>query len=143
VGGISVLLVEDDDRIRDALPAAMRDAGLTVDAIPLAAGLFDALRRRAPDIVVLDLGMPRGSMQGMETLTRMREHDAWRTIPVIILSAFGDVVNRDLTQRLGVAAILGKPFEAEHLIACVERAVSRRASLPRAADDSAARTRCG
>jgi DNA-binding response OmpR family regulator len=131
----SILLVEDDDSIRDALTMALRAAGFTVRAIPLAAQLFDALRADTPDAIVLDLGMPRGSVQGMETLTTLRETDPWRATPVVILSAFGDVVNRDLTRRLGVAAIVGKPFEADDLVEVLRRVTADPpsvASTPRA-----------
>ena len=106
----SVLLVEDDDAVRAFFEDALRNAGFVVRSVPLAAETFDALRNGTPDVIVLDLGMPRGSLQGMEMLTQLREVDAWREIPVVILSAFGDVVNRDVTRRLGVAAILAKPL---------------------------------
>ena len=112
----SVLLVEDDDAVRGFFEEALRNAGFAVRSVPLAAETFEALRNGTPDVIVLDLGMPRGSLQGMEMLTQLREVDAWRGIPVVILSAFGDVVNRDVTRRLGVAAILAKPLvEVEEL----------------------------
>ena len=112
----SVLLVEDDDAVRGFFEVALRTAGFVVRSVPLAAETFEALRNDTPDVIVLDLWMPRGSLQGMEMLTQLREVDAWREIPVVILSAFGDVVNRDVTRRLGVAAILAKPLiEVEEL----------------------------
>ena len=112
----SILLVEDDDAVRAFFEDALRTAGFVVRSVPLAAETFEALRSGTPDVIVLDLGMPRGSLQGMEMLTQLREVDAWREIPVVILSAFGDVVNRDVTRRLGVAAILAKPLiEVEEL----------------------------
>lgn len=112
----SVLLVEDDAAVRGFFEDALRSAGFTVRSVSLAAETFEALRADIPDVIVLDLGMPRGSLQGMEMLTQLREVDAWRDIPVIILSAFGDVVNRDVTRRLGVSAILAKPLiEVEEL----------------------------
>jgi DNA-binding response OmpR family regulator len=106
----SVLLVEDDDAVRHFFEDALRTAGFAVRSVPLAAETFEALRQGLPDVIVLDLGMPRGSLQGMEMLTQLREVEAWREIPVVILSAFGDVVNRDVTRRLGVTAILAKPL---------------------------------
>jgi DNA-binding response OmpR family regulator len=106
----SVLLVEDDDAVRGFFEDALRNAGFVVRSVPLAAETFEALRHGMPDVIVLDLGMPRGSLQGMEMLTQLREIEAWRDIPVVILSAFGDVVNRDVTRRLGVASILAKPL---------------------------------
>jgi DNA-binding response OmpR family regulator len=107
----SVLLVEDDAAVRGLFTDTLEAAGLSVRAIPLAAHIFDALREAVPDVIVLDLGMPHGSLQGMEVLARLREVDAWRNVPVVILSAFGDVVNRDVTRRLGVASVLGKPLK--------------------------------
>jgi DNA-binding response OmpR family regulator len=113
----SVLLVEDDDSVRTFFEDALREAGFSVRSVPLASQTFDALRAGAPDVIVLDLGMPLGSLQGMEMLTQLRQMAPWREIPVIILSAFGDVVNRDVTRRLGVAAILAKPLvDVEELV---------------------------
>ena len=117
----SVLLVEDDDGVRSFFVDALRDAGFSVRAVPLAAHTFEALRAATPDVIVLDLGMPPGSLQGLEMLTQLRQVEAWREIPVIILSAFGDVVNRDVTRRLGVAAILAKPLvEVEVLVRTIK-----------------------
>jgi phosphoserine phosphatase RsbU/P len=118
----SVLLVEDDDAVRGLFEDTLRSAGFSVKAVSLASDTFEALRAGTPDVIVLDLGMPRGTLQGMEMLARMREVEAWRDIPVVILSAFGDVVNRDVTGRLGVTAILAKPLvEVEELTRTIRR----------------------
>jgi DNA-binding response OmpR family regulator len=106
----SVLIVEDDSAARSLFEDALRIAGFSVRAISRASDMFEALRTNTPDVIVLDLGMPRGTLQGMEVLARLREVEAWREIPVVILSGFGELVNRDVTRRLGVAAILAKPL---------------------------------
>jgi CheY-like chemotaxis protein len=106
----SVLIVEDDDDARSVFEDSLRMSGFSVRAISQAADTFEALRTATPDVIVLDLGMPSGTLQGMEALARLREVEAWREIPVIILSGFGELVNRDITRRLGVAAILTKPL---------------------------------
>jgi CheY-like chemotaxis protein len=55
-------------------------------------------------------------------LTQLRETDAWRHIPVVILSGFGEVVNQDVTRRLGVAAVLAKPLaEVDQLPRTIRR----------------------
>ena len=109
----SVLLVEDDDAVRGLFEDTLKSAGFAVRAVSLASDTFEALRDGTPDVIVLDLGMPRGTLQGMEK---------WRDIPVVILSAFGDVVNRDVTGRLGVAAILAKPLvEVDELTRTIRR----------------------
>jgi CheY-like chemotaxis protein len=121
----SVLLVEDDDAARSLFEESLEMAGFSVRSIPLAAQTFDALRQEIPDVIVLDLGMPRGSLQGMEMLARLREVEAWRAIPVVILSGFGEVVNRDVTSRLGVAAVLAKPLETSEQLERTIRQILR------------------
>ena len=106
----SVLIVEDDDAARSLFEDALRTAGFSVRAVSRAADIFEALQTATPDVIVLDLGMPRGTLQGMEALAQLREVEPWREIPVVILSGFGELVNRDITRRLGVAAILTKPL---------------------------------
>jgi len=54
--------------------------------------------------------MPRGTMQGMDFLVLLREQPDCRDVPVLILSGYGDIVNRDVTTRLGVRAVLSKPM---------------------------------
>jgi CheY-like chemotaxis protein len=112
----SVLIVEDDDDARSLFEDALQIAGFSVRSVARAADTFEALRVDTPDVILLDLGMPRGTLQGMEMLARLRETEEWRQIPVVILSGFGEVVNRDVTRRLGVAAVLAKPLaEADQL----------------------------
>jgi DNA-binding response OmpR family regulator len=106
----SVWVIEDDAAVCDYLVDVLRRPGLSVTAFRLAQVAYDALASEVPDLIILDLGMPRGTMEGMEFLARLREADAWKGIPVVILSGFGDVVNRDVTARLGVTAILSKPI---------------------------------
>lgn len=121
----SVLLVEDDDAVRGLFEDTLRNAGFSVRALSLASDAFDVLREGTPDVIVLDLGMPRGTLQGMEMLARLRDVETWRDIPVVILSAFGDVVNRDVTARLGVAAILAKPLVAVEELTRTIRGIGR------------------
>jgi CheY-like chemotaxis protein len=121
----SVLLVEDDDAVRGLFEDTLKSAGFTVRAVSLASDAFEVLRECTPDVIVLDLGMPRGTLQGMEMLARLRDVETWRDIPVVILSAFGDVVNRDVTERLGVTAILAKPLVAVEELTRTIRGIGR------------------
>ena len=105
-----VLIVEDEAVIRDVLSGALRDRGLDVVTVDMAYHALDAVRSRRPDIIVLDLGMPRGTMQGMDFLVLLREQEDCKNLPVLILSGYGDIVNRDVTTRLGVRAVLSKPI---------------------------------
>ena len=120
-----ILLVEDDATVRDACCQLLRDAGWLVEAIDLAEHAFDALRSWRPDIVVLDLGMPVGTLQGMEFLAILREDLDWHKMPVVIMSGFGDVLNPDVTRRLNVAAVFTKPItDLDHFIVVIRGALS-------------------
>ena len=105
-----VLIVEDEAVIRDVLSGALRDAGFDVVTVDMAQYALDAVRSRRPEIIILDLGMPRGTMQGMDFLVLLREEADCKNLPVLILSGYGDIVNRDVTTRLGVRAVLSKPM---------------------------------
>ena len=106
----SILLVEDDDPLRALLTTVLDNAGFSVTAIRLAGDVPETLRVTSADLIVLDLVMPSGTMQGAELLVLLREADAWRHLPVVILSGYGDVVNRDIMTRLGAGAVLTKPL---------------------------------
>ena len=105
-----VLIVEDEPVIRGLLSGALDGAGLDVATVDMAQYALEAVKSHRPDVVLLDLGMPRGTMQGMDFLVLLRETEDWKALPVIILSGYGDIVNRDVTTRLGVRAVLSKPI---------------------------------
>ena len=105
-----VLIVEDEPVIRSLLSGALNEAELDVVTVDMAQHALAAVNANHPDLVLLDLGMPRGTMQGMDFLVLLRETDDWKALPVLILSGYGDIVNRDVTARLGVRAVLSKPI---------------------------------
>jgi CheY-like chemotaxis protein len=129
VPGKSILIVEDDAAVRELVAQVLGTAGYSVQVVELAASALDVLRSRRVDLIILDLGMPRGTMDGMELLARIREVEEWSDLPVIILSGYGDMVNRDVTQRLGVTAIFSKPLrDFGELLAVVQTIVGSAAT---------------
>jgi DNA-binding response OmpR family regulator len=106
----SILLVEDDEGLRSLVTDVLQTDGFAVTAIRLAEDAPEVLRVNLPDLIVLDLAMPSGTMQGTEFLAMLREVDLWKELPVVIFSGYGSVVNRDITTRLGAAAVLTKPL---------------------------------
>jgi CheY-like chemotaxis protein len=103
-----VLYVEDDDVIRDLFAERLRGVGLTVAEERLAERALEALADVRPDVILLDLGMPKGLMSGIEMLARLRGSPEWAEIPVVVFSGFGDVVNPDIMARLNVTHVLAK-----------------------------------
>jgi CheY-like chemotaxis protein len=103
-----VLYIEDDDVIRQLYGDYLREAGLTVQEERSAERAFEMLAHVCPDVVLLDLGMPPGQMSGVEMLARLREMPDLARIPVVVFSAFGDVINPDIMARLSVSHVLSK-----------------------------------
>jgi two-component system KDP operon response regulator KdpE len=119
-----VLLVEDDPQIRRFLRATLPAHGYRmVEAASGADGLTQAATR-APEAVLLDLGLP--DLDGLEFIRRFRE---WSAIPVIVLSARG--LERDKVEALDAGAddYLTKPFGVEELLARLRVALRRRAAV--------------
>lgn len=120
----TVLVVEDDRPLRDAVAGALRGAGLQVSAVSDGAAAVEALRAQAPDIVLLDIGLP--FVDGWRVLGEIQER---RRPPVIIISARGDEQDKVRALDMGADDYLAKPFGTEELLARI-RAVLRRTQPP-------------
>jgi DNA-binding response OmpR family regulator len=116
-----VLLVEDEPGIVEFIELGLRQEGLEVVSAPTAAAGMRAVRSRKPDIAILDVGLPDGD--GFDLLRRIR---AESSLPVIMLTARGDVEDRVRGLDLGADDYVAKPFHFEELMARV-RAHLRRA----------------
>ena len=118
-----ILLIDDDPMITEPLGRALRDAGYSVliaDNGP--SGLAMALAEK-PALVVLDVMLP--GMDGWQLCQRLRQRSA---VPILMLTALGDEVDRILGLELGADDYLTKPFSTRELLARI-RAMLRRISL--------------
>ena len=118
-GNVDVLLIEDDSAIASSLESGLRAAGMTVRHF--VAGL-DALHEPAPDVYLVDVGLP--DIDGFEVVRRIRERSS---TPVIMLTARGEEIDRVLGLEIGADDYVTKPFGLRELIARI-RAVVRRSS---------------
>lgn len=121
---MEVLLVEDDDTIAVPLAKGLQREGFTVRCVANAA---DALAAPEADLVLLDLVLP--DLDGYEVCRRLR---ARSDVPIIVITARGDEVDRVVGLELGADDYLVKPFGFRELVARI-RAVTRR-RLPRPDD---------
>ena len=122
---IRILLVEDDPRIRAGLTRILRKAGYEVTPEEDVPGARQLLAAGGYDVVLTDLGLPSGS--GLEVVEAAREHD--RAMPVVVVSANGDLdVARTAVAR-GALRFLTKPVDAGRLIGAVEEACRTRAAV--------------
>jgi len=119
---VRVLLVEDDPGVAASVEEGLRAAGFVVDAVTTGAAALAALAEGAgPDVVVLDLGLPDADGQDVCRTIRVTS-----SVPVVVVSARGDEVDRVLALEFGADDYLVKPFGLRELVARI-RAVLRRA----------------
>jgi two-component system phosphate regulon response regulator OmpR len=132
-------VVEDDSELRDLLSRYLEKHSMVVTAMSSAEDMLHRIHRLRPDLIVLDVGLPK--MSGLEACARLRA-DGDR-VPVILLTARSEEVDRVVGLEMGADDYLGKPFSARELLARV-RAVLRRASFtPGAPLDSIATVMIG
>lgn len=124
-----ILLVEDDPAIARTVAYSLERAGWSVVH---SLTLLDARRQMAaaqPDAVVLDLGLPDGS--GLDWLRQLRQDRC--LVPVLILSAQGEELDRVLGLELGADDYLAKPFSPRELVARVRALLRRSATVAESA----------
>ena len=117
-----ILVVDDEVNARTALAELLRDEGYVVEA---AADAFKALGKAAdfaPDLVLTDLKMP--GMDGLTLLGRLRENDP--DLPVVMMTAFGEVESAVLAMQSGARDYLAKPVNVAELSLIVARELEHR-----------------
>jgi two-component system catabolic regulation response regulator CreB len=127
-----ILLLEDDAAIAGTVAFALEREGLTVDSVTLVSEAEAALRRELPAAAVLDVAVPDGN--GLDLCRRWRGDADARvaTLPLLMLTARGEEIDRVLGLEAGADDYLPKPFSPRELAARV-RALLRRAAMPRPA----------
>jgi len=118
---LNLLLAEDDPVLGQALVDGLRREGCTVRWVRDGIDAYAALQEQRFDALVLDLGLP--GLGGLDLLHRVRQHDA--DLPVLVVTAYGELADRIRGLDFGADDYLAKPFELDELLARV-RAVTRR-----------------
>lgn len=132
----TILVVDDDPHIRQLLLFALGKAGLdTIEAEDGEAALA-AVAAHGPDLVVLDINMPR--MDGLEVCRRLRASSG---VPILFLSSRDDEIDRVLGIELGADDYVVKPFSPREVVARIMAILRRTQALPPAADRFAATIR--
>ncbi|HGE2271181.1 TPA: response regulator [Pseudomonas aeruginosa] len=119
-----ILLVEDHPQLAESVVQALKGAGWTVDLLQDGVAADLALASEEYALAILDVGLPR--MGGFEVLARLRGRG--KTLPVLMLTARGEVKDRVHGLNLGADDYLAKPFELSELEARV-KALLRRSVL--------------
>lgn len=115
----TVLVVDDKEMMRDSVGATLQRAGFTILAASNGQAALEIIAKRRPDCVVTDLKMP--GLTGVELLEHVREFDD--DLPVVLMTAFGDVGTAVKAMKLGAFDYITKPFEGDELLIAVKRGI--------------------
>jgi len=115
----TVLVVDDEERIRSSLRGILSDEGFRVVDTGDAPGVMDLIHRETPAIVLLDVWMPE--VDGIELLRRIKAEQP--AVPVIMISGHANIQSAVAATKLGAADFIQKPFSVSSLLASISRAL--------------------
>jgi two-component system phosphate regulon response regulator OmpR len=118
-----ILVVDDDPELRKLLSDYLSDAGFAVDLAADGEQMRRALARATPGVIVMDLMLP-----GTDGLALTREVRGTSSVPILMLSARGEEIDRVVGLEVGADDYLGKPFSPRELLARL-RALLRRSQV--------------
>lgn len=130
-----ILAVDDEADILNLLDYNLRKAGFDVLQAKDGPEAIDMAGRKRPDLILLDIMLP--DMEGTEVLKRLKSASGTRSIPVIMLTAKGEEIDRVLGFELGAEDYITKPFSPRELILRVKAVLKR--SGEQAGEDAAHR----
>jgi two-component system phosphate regulon response regulator PhoB len=110
-----VLIVEDEPDIRHLIAHHLRREGYRCREVATGAEALRAVRSAVPDLVVLDLMLPE--IDGLEVCRRLRSDSATADVPIIMLTAKSEEIDRIVGLELGADDYIGKPFSPKELVA--------------------------
>ena len=117
-----ILVVDDESAAREGLKKLLEQDGYRVETAESGRHALEVADELSPDVVITDLKMPE--MDGLQLLEALTDKDP--DIPVIMVTAFGDVASAVAAMRAGAANFLTKPVDFDALIVTLERALERR-----------------
>jgi two-component system KDP operon response regulator KdpE len=128
---LGVLVVEDDPAVAEVLASALDSRGYRVSAAPSGRAALDAASLEAPDLVILDLGLP--DIDGVEVCRLLRQ---WSKNPIIVLSADGAEDRKIAALDEGADDYVTKPFSMPELLARIRVAERHRHLAAQVVDDT-------
>ena len=121
----TIYIVEDEPDISELMSVNLENAGLSAVSFPDIAGFRSALSEKKPSLVILDIMLPDGD--GMELCKELKKEHSTANMPVIMVTARGDEIDRVLGLELGADDYITKPFSPRELVARVKNILKRAA----------------
>jgi CheY-like chemotaxis protein len=125
MGNKKVLVVDDEIHIVHVVAIKLRNNGYEVISASNGAEAFDLACSEEPDIIVTDFQMP--VMTGLELIERIRQNEATKDTPVILLTARSFAIEDQQKEDLQIAECLSKPFSPKELLRSIEDVLYQRA----------------
>ena len=118
-----VLIVDDDPDILRLVSYNLSHAGLEISTASTGREALDTIRKHRPDLIVLDLMLP--DIDGMEVCRTLRQQQSFRRIPILMLTARGEEIDRVVGFELGADDYVSKPFSPRELVLRVKSILRR------------------
>jgi two-component system, OmpR family, response regulator len=118
-----VLVVDDDDAIRDLLCDFLHENQLSTHQAANHAQMWQVLQQKVPDVVILDINMPQRN--GIELCRELRESHKYHSIPIIMLTARSSSLDTIMGLETGADDYVAKPFEPLELLSRIRSVVRR------------------
>lgn len=117
-----VLLIEDEPNIIEAVSFILSRDGWDVKTHSNGHDAIEAVRHRAPDLIILDVMLPGRS--GFEILQDIRADQGMADLPVLMLTARGQEKDREMAERYGASKYMTKPFSNAEVLATVRQLIA-------------------
>jgi DNA-binding response OmpR family regulator len=127
-----ILLVDDEAILVETIAYNLEQAGYMVITAADGASALEAVRRETPDLIVLDIMLPE--IDGLEVCRQLRREDSTAHIPIMMLTARTDEIDKVVGLEVGADDYVTKPFGRRELLARI-RALLRRTDYPSASDE--------
>src|SRR5216117_1388843 len=118
----TILVVDDEPGVRNALSGVLRDEGYTVEAVSSGEACLERMTRGAVDLIVLDVWLP--GMDGLATLARLRERQV--DSEVVLISGHGNIESAVRAIKMGAFDFVEKPLSLEKTVLVVSNALRQR-----------------
>ncbi len=119
-----ILIADDDISIAELLTQALSEEGYETYKAVQSLRFYDAVRQHKPDLILLDLMMPY--LEGRDELMLLKMDEATANIPVIVITAHAEAKQEEEEyRRLGVSAMLLKPFDLERLLQLIRETIGQ------------------
>jgi FixJ family two-component response regulator len=121
----TVLIVDDDPAVREALSSLLRSVGMNVRTFASAREFLSGARSAEPSCLVLDVRLP--GLSGLDLQQELRR--AGEMIPIVFITGYGDIPTTVRAMKAGAMEFLPKPFSEENLLQAIRSALAHAAAL--------------